>query len=423
MKKKIFLMMVGALTLVAMLFCPFPAQTAETLKIGYIGNFSSVIPGDAFYAAKLAVDEINKAGGIQGKQLEILSEDSRGQTPLATAAYKKLVMTRGVMMVILAEGTEINFACQEAGADLYPEFKHLAMNTMTSHEELGEKVEKNYNRYKFYFRPFLKTSAYYQFLRENINFMTQYLKAKSIALLIEDAQWTEYFRKGMPGKYPPFREIVEGMGLKVVYYAETATSEKMYLPILEALAAKKPDFIYNLNAYSDAVIFTKQWAQSAAANIDVYNNGGASTMPGFWGMTGGAALGVVSSVYADKAALTPRTIPFIENLKTKYNKDPNWVSYASYDAVYLLKTAADRAKSTEIEALIKSLEILEMVSVSGKAKFDKSHTYLYGYPYVTNARAQFQKDGQSVIVFPYDVAKTTNPGKTFIPVNKLRKGQ
>ncbi len=422
MKKKNFFM-VGALILVAMLLWALPGQTAETLKIGYIGNFSWIIAGDAFYAAKLAVDEINKAGGIQGSQVELLSEDSRGQTPLATAAYKKLVMTKGVKMVILAEGTEINFACQEAGAELYPEFKHIAMNTCTSHEELGDKVEKNYNRYKFYFRPFLKTTSYYQFLKENIEFLNHYLKAKSMALLIEDAQWTEYFRKGLPGKYPPFREIIEGTGVKVVYYAETATSEKMYLPILEALAAKKPDYIYNLNAYSDAVIFTKQWAQSAAANIDVYNNGGASTMPGFWGMTGGAALGVVSSVYADKAALTPRTIPFIENLKAKYNKDPNWVSYASYDAVYLLKTAADRARSTDIEALIKSLEAIEMVSVSGKAKFDKSHTYIYGYPYVTSARAQFQKDGLSVIVFPYDVLKATNPGKTFIPVNKLRKGQ
>ena len=408
--------MVSALGLVVMLLGALPAQSAETFKIGYIGNFSWAIAGDAYYAAKLAVDEINKAGGIQGKQVELLSEDSRGQTPLATAAYKKLVMTSGAKMVILAEGTEINFACQEAGADLYPEFKHIAMNTCTSHEELGDKVEKNYKRYKFYFRPFLKTTAYYQFLKENIDFMNHYLKAKSMALLIEDAQWTEYFRKGLPGKYPPFKEIIEGMGVKVVYYAETAVSEKMYLPILEALAAKKPDYIYNLNAYSDAVIFTKQWAQSAAAQIDVYNNGGASTMPG------GAALGVVSSVYADKAALTERTIPFIENLKARYNKDPNWVSYASYDAVYLFKTAADRARSTDIEALIKALEAMEMVSVSGKAKFDKSHTYIYGYPYITSARAQFQKDGLSVIVYPYDVAKATNPGKTFIPVNKLRKG-
>ncbi len=421
MKKKNFFL-IGVVLMAAWLWA-LPGQTAETIKIGYIGNLGSPIPGDAFYAAKLAVDEINKAGGIQGRQLEILSEDSRGQTPLATAAYKKLVMTREAKMIILAEGTEINFACQEAGADLYPEFKHIAMNTMTSHEELGDKVEKNYKRYKFYFRPFLKTSAYYQFLKENIGFMNQYLKAKSMALLIEDAQWTEFFRKGMPGKYPPFKDIVEGTGVKVVYYAETATGEKMFLPILEALAAKKPDYIYNLNAYSDAVIFAKQWAQSAAANIDLYNNGGASTMPGFWGMTGGAALGVVSAVYADKAALSVKTIPFIENLKAKYNKDPNWVSYASYDAVYLLKAAADRAKSMDIEALIPALENLEMVSVSGKAKFDKTHSYIWGYPYVTSARAQFQKDGLSVIVFPYAVAKATNPKNTFIPVSKLRKGQ
>jgi branched-chain amino acid transport system substrate-binding protein len=421
MIRKLFLLL-GIVGLAAMMLWVEPGQTAESIKMGYIGNFSWPVAADAFYAAKLAVDEVNKAGGIQGRTVELLSEDSRGQTPMATAAYKKLVMSKGAMMVMIAEGSEINFACQEAGADLYPEFKHIAMNTCTSHEELGDKVVKNYNRYKFYFRPFLKTTSYFQFLKENIEAMNYFTKAKTMALVIEDALWTEYFRKGLPGKYPPFKEIVEGTGVKVVYYAETATGEKMFLPILEAMAAKKPDYLYNLNAYSDAVIFAKQWAQSAAADIDYYNNGGASTMPGYWGMTGGAALGIVCSTYTTKAAVTERTIPFIENIKARYNKDLNWVSYASYDAVYLTKTAADRAKSTDIEAIIKSLETQEMVGVSGKAKFDETHTYIYGYPYQTAVRAQFQKDGINVVVFPYDVAKATNPNKTFIPVKRLRKG-
>lgn len=131
---KIFFLLAVAVGVVAILLWIGPGQAAESIKMGYIGNFSWPVAADAFYAAKLAVDEINKAGGIQGRQVELLSEDSRGQTPMATAAYKKLVMTKGAIMVMIAEGSEINFACQEAGADLYPEFKHIAMNTCTSHE-------------------------------------------------------------------------------------------------------------------------------------------------------------------------------------------------------------------------------------------------------------------------------------------------
>jgi branched-chain amino acid transport system substrate-binding protein len=422
MSKRNFLLAV-TVGLVATLFWVLPGQAAETIKMGYIGNFSWPVAADAFYAAQLAVDEINKAGGIQGRQVELLKEDSRGQTPMAAAAYKKLVMSKGAIMVMIAEGSEINFACQEAGADLYREYKHIAMNTCTSHEELGDKVKKNYNRYKFYFRPFLKTTSYFQFLKENIEAMNHYTKAKTMALIIEDALWTEYFRKGLPGKYRPFKEIVEGTGVKVVYYGETATGEKMFLPILDAIAAKKPDYIYNLNAYSDAVIFAKQWATSGAADIDYYNNGGASTMPAWWGMTGGAGLGVLSSTYSTKAFVTERTIPFIEAIKARYNKELNWVSNSSYDAVHLIKTATDLAKSTDVDAVIKSLEVQEMVGVAGKAKFDDTHTYIYGYPYQTAVRIQFQKGGTPVVTYPFDVAKATNPGKTFIPVKQLRKGQ
>lgn len=181
--------------------------------------------------------------------------------------------------------------------------------------------------------------------------------------MAEDALWTEYFRKGLPGKYPPFKQTLEGTGAKVVYCAETATGEKMFLPILDIIASKKADYFFNLNAYSDAVIFAKQWAQSAAADIDLYNNGGASTMPAFWGTTGGAALGVVCSSYAAKARLTERTVPLIEALKAAYNKEPNWVSYSCYDVIHLMKAASEKSKSADVEALIKSLETIEIAGV------------------------------------------------------------
>ncbi len=82
-------MMVGALSLVAMLLWALPGQTAETLKIGYIGNFSWIIAGDAFYAAKLAVDEINKVGGIQGRQVDVVKATNPGKTFIPVNKLRK----------------------------------------------------------------------------------------------------------------------------------------------------------------------------------------------------------------------------------------------------------------------------------------------------------------------------------------------
>ena len=75
------------------------------------------------------------------------------------------------------------------------------------------------------------------------------------------------------------------------------------------------------------------------------------------------------------------------------------------------------------ESLIKGLETIEISGVSGKAAFDDAHSYKWGYPYMDAARSQFQKDGQYAVLFPYKVAKESNPDKTFIPIKKLRKMQ
>lgn len=396
------------------------AKPAEPIKIGYMGNLSWSITMEAFNALELAVNEINKDGGILGRPLELVKEDTKGQAPLAAAAYKKLVMTDQVDVVVAPEQTDIQLAIQEAGAELYPEYKHICMNALSTAEDMGLKVQQQHERYKFYFRPCSKTTSYFPYLRQNAEFLAHYTKAKTAALLIEDAVWTQGFRKGLDGQFPPFKDTMEEIGMEVVYYAETAVGEKMFLPIFENVAAKKPDLIFFLDALSDATIFVKQWAQSAAKDIDLYNNGGQSTMAGFYEMTGGAALGLLTPTYSG-AALSERTLPFVRALKETYGDDPNWVSYSTYDIPYLLKEGAEKAGTTEdMDAWIAALEKVDIVGVSGRAAFDETHTYKWGSPYMECARGQYQKDGEMVVLYPYDVAESSNPGKTFIPVKELR---
>jgi len=64
-----------------------PTKPAEPIKIGYIGNMAWAVAIDASYAPLLAADEINESGGILGRDVEILIEDSKGEAPLAVAAY------------------------------------------------------------------------------------------------------------------------------------------------------------------------------------------------------------------------------------------------------------------------------------------------------------------------------------------------
>lgn len=79
-----------------------PAQANETFKLGYIGGFSRFL---AFYdgahleGVNIAVDEINKAGGIAGRQIELITRDTRSETQEAAVLAEEL-LAEGVQAVI-----------------------------------------------------------------------------------------------------------------------------------------------------------------------------------------------------------------------------------------------------------------------------------------------------------------------------------
>jgi branched-chain amino acid transport system substrate-binding protein len=402
-----------------------PAASKEPIKIGYIGNMKNPVPMSGKMSVQLIIDQINAKGGILGRSLTLIAEDSKGEVPLGVARYKKLVMSDGVLAVIVAEGSELNFACQETGAELYKEYPHLAFNPTTSHIDLTKKVADQYAKYKFYFRTFIDSMVYISYLIDIGNYMAS-KTGKKAALIMEDALWEKPFVEGVPGKYKPLKDEYADRGIKVVHIARPGTSETMYLPMLQQIANANPDFIVSPWAYSNDIVFAKQWAQSAAKDIPLFITGASSTMPGYWGMTGGACLGLCSSNYGVRAAITDKTIPFVDELKSKYNTTPGWTTYGAVDSVIFLQAALQKTGNDNVENLIKALEQVEITGISGILKYEPAHTLLMhnlsnpkGY---TGPQVQYQLNGEMVVFYPPDVAQRTNaPGKGFIHVKELRK--
>ena len=98
--KKFFCMMMAVLMVLAMTACggetpPTPSQDeTETIRIGGIGPLSGGYANYGFSVkngAQLAVDEINAAGGINGKQVELSFQDSQADPESAVNAYGKLM--------------------------------------------------------------------------------------------------------------------------------------------------------------------------------------------------------------------------------------------------------------------------------------------------------------------------------------------
>ncbi|MGA3086383.1 MAG: ABC transporter substrate-binding protein [Thermodesulfobacteriota bacterium] len=440
---------------------PVPAQGA-TIKVGVIATMPWPVGKSAAQAVELAVKTLNDSGGLLGRKIELVQEDSRGQVPVAVEKYRKLVMVDKVAMVVVAEGGAITIACQRAGADLFGEYPHIMMNAGASAEDLPKRVREDYNAYKFFFN--LYTTGPDRLLygaMVHTYMIEKQIKPKptKVAILGEDIPDYRPYWEGWP-EYgiPPYPDLVyKDRGIQVVYTAKIAVGEKMFMPIFEQIAASGAQYIdFHMSAYSDFYILAKQWAESSARNIPMMHSG---VSPKYWEATGGACLGIIGTWPSDwlDIEISSKTRGYLQGFLKAYGySGSNWLAMGAYDSAVFWGEAVRKGKTADARALIPIMEKLEALATRGVMKVNAvdhtSHNYPYvgklvkasidaivknrplidlykelklfpygQYPYGPIAPfAQWQDGGKLVSLYPPEVAKKTNPGKGYVSPKELR---
>jgi len=119
-----------------------------------------------------------------------------------------------------------------------------------------------------------------------------------------------------------------------------------------------------------------------------------------WKMTEGKVAGVMVGSSMVKVPISPKTIPFMDNLVAKYKVGPIFGSHTTYDTLYGFKKAIEKAGGAgNMEALIKQLEQVEEVAVLGTIGWDPKYHYNLPYPKYITPTVQWQKEEMKVI-FP-----------------------
>jgi branched-chain amino acid transport system substrate-binding protein len=399
MKKSAWL--IGGLT-ICLMALGVGAAIAQEIKIGFMGNLSAPSSLSARAAAMLAVDEMNKGGGILGRQIKLIVEDTKGEIPKCVEIYKKLVMSDKVLAVVIGEKVEMGVAGMEIGAELYPEYPHIFFSTIGSGDDIWHHVRDNYKKYKFGFQTYYSISTNYLKIWGELNSQVfkDLVKTKKVALVYEDMEWTKPLRKGLQDVSPRLAEVYKAKGLEVVYETTLSLDQKMFNPIFEEIAKSGAGVIDCVVGYIDQAAFVKQWAQSSAAQIPWYIWGGLAGMPQAWKMTEGKVAGGMVGSSMVKVPITPKTIPFMENLPAKYKVGPIFGSHTTYDTLYGFKKAIEKSGGTgNIENLIKQLEQVEEVAVFGVIGWDPKYHYNLPYPKYITPVVQWQK-GEMQVIFP-----------------------
>jgi branched-chain amino acid transport system substrate-binding protein len=376
---------------------PASAQSSEPIKIGVIAEVQSIAGAATPGGAQIAADEINKAGGILGRKIEIVSYDNKSSSADSVRAFQRAVSDDKVSAVIASYISEVVIALEPWAARL-----HMPLITPgAASNEITRPIHDDYEKNKYTFHGYLTSSAQAQAVCDAAkDLLVDGMKMKTAVIVSEDAAWTKPLDAG-------YEECLPKVGLKVLDHVRFSPDTTDFTPIFNGLEAKKPDVIVTGISHV-GVQPTVQW-KNQQVPIPIFGISAQALSPTFWSDTNGAAEGIPSLAFATSGvAITPKTKPFAAAFKAKYGTEPAYTGYTSYDDVYIIADAIKRAGSTDPDKMVAELEKTDYVGTIGRLQFygrndQFTHGLKYGPDNVAGMVFQWQ-DGKQVTVWPAKIA-------------------
>lgn len=338
------------------------SSDADTIKIGANLELSGAVASygsSILDGAELAIKEINENGGIDGKEIELISADNKSENAEATNAALKLIEQDEVVAMI-APATSGNTV---ATVQLANENKIPIVTASGTAPNITVNEDGSVNEYAFrtcFIDPFQGTVA--------ANFAANELGAKNVAIFADNAS---DYAKGLAAS---FKEQIEANGGTVVGEEAYVAKDTDFRTQLTNLKGENPDFIFIPGYYEEVGLIVKQ-ARELGIDVPLMGADGWDS-PTLIDLAGGEALNntFITNHYSSGDP-DEKIQKFVEAFKAD-NGDtaPNAFNALGYDTVYYLADAIDRADSLDGEAIKDALAATENLSlVTGTFTVDDEH--------------------------------------------------
>ncbi|MBA4393158.1 MAG: ABC transporter substrate-binding protein [Desulfobacca sp.] len=418
MKRAAYLLMVFWL---AVCFTPNLSMSAEKpIIIGAPLATAFLYGWDAERAIRLAVEEINAAGGVKvgstKRPFEVSVMDTRDLEPGvpvsdALLTVEKLILEKKADFIV---GGPVRSEAALAAMDLLSKYKKVSiLTTGALTPKYHERVAESYDKFKYCFR--ISGEAKWMVTGEIIPCLVDIGKNNNLNKLFIMVQDVAHARAG--GEL--IAKIMAGKGWTVLgnpeIYPTGTTDFSMGL-----LKAKKEgaQVILIWMDMPESSILLKQWYDLKVPALPFGSIIAAAEQPGFWKATEGKGefclANVVNAGNAPSKA-TPWTMKFYDAYTKRWKIEPEgYGASSSYMAVYTLKEAIEKAGSLDSEAVVAALEKTDIMGVYGRIRFDaKTHQIIPSLDPKEGAVGtifQWQK-GKRVVVYPDKIAT----GKILLP--------
>ena len=363
MKKRTVAVMAAGLFLLGACGSPKASDSggsddAKTIKIG--GNFELSGAVAAYGEAenegvKLAVEEINKDGGIDGKKIEYVSKDNKSDNNEAASVAANLTTKDEVVAIV---GPATSGATKATLPNLTKAKTPAVTPSGTDDAITVQKGKVQDYIFRSCFQDSFQGIVLAKYADEN-------LKADKAVILGDNS--SDY----ASGLKKAFKETYKG---EIVAEENFTAGDKAFQAMLTKIKDKDFNVIYIPGYYTEAGLIIKQAREMGIEQPIIGADGFGDEK-----LIETAGASNVKNVYytghfSTKAPATDKVEPFVAAFEKKYGKQPSSFNALAYDSVYMIKQAIEDEGKATPEAINKGLANLkDFEGVTGKITMDKEH--------------------------------------------------
>ena len=326
------------------------AVAADTIKIGFHAPLTGFAASDgksSTEGAKLAVNQINAAGGVLGKQLELVVYDDQAKPAQSIPIANKLI---GQDKVAVGISGSYSGATRSA-AGVFQESKIPYISAYAIHPDITRAGE-----YVF------RTSFLGQVQgKAGAKLLGDMMGKKKVVIITLQNDFGKSLAAG-------FKEKAADYGITIVNEYQYSIKDRQFGSIVAKVKADNPDGIYASGYYFTAGPLGNQ-LRAAGIDCPIIGQEGYDSQK-FIEIAGKAAEGVIITTSLDRDSTVPETADFITAFEKQAGFKSDMVAASGHTAVKVAADAIQRAGSTDPAKVLAAIKGTDLKVSTGTIKFN-----------------------------------------------------
>lgn len=390
----------------------FSAYGADPIVIGIPTSTGFVEGKEGLAVVDMAVADINAKGGVkvgsEKRMFKVESIDIRDAAPgvpvpEALMGIEKLILEKKPAALVIGP---FRSEALLAAMDILAKYKVPMLGTIAMTPATEGKIKNEPDKYKYIFRTCLNAKYLVTYLVGIMSFANKEFGFNKVYIMHQDVAWARATADGMVKNY------FEKTGWTVVGQESYPTGASDFSSGLMKVRSGGAQVILPIFDMPQSGTLVKQWK---SMKVPALMAGFISPLagPGAWQTFEKKIGGAINCNFELGSAIASKKIPqsveFLKAYEKKFGK-PMEAGHGpgpTYESVYILKEAIERAGSLDPDALVAEIKKTDRTGVMGRIKFDDGHQAIFGMDPKEAAVAcvfQWNEKGERVNVFPEALA-------------------